>query len=222
MRRFLEDLASRSREKVSPWLDDVRALRVVAADVAQYAADRLRDLRQGKRSVPDPMETLLNQLILELGYSMIDAKQKAVIAIADEKRLAKHIEQERANADEWTRRALDAARAGDDLLVAEAHKRRSEHEMLVATLSPVWQAQKSSVEQLKAALRALNNRIENAKRAKNVILARRQIARMRETVRLEFRRADEIMRLVDRLSALADPDEPDQAEEGEDNRGPLN
>jgi phage shock protein A len=168
------------------------------------------------------METLLNQLILELSYGLIDAKQKVVIAIADEKRLAKCIELERANADEWKRRALDAARAGDDLLVAEAHRRRSEHETLVATLSPVWQAQKSSVEQLKAALRALNNRIEDAKRAKNVILARRQIARMRESVRLEVRRAGEIMELVNRLSALADPSDPDEAEGGADDRGPLN
>jgi hypothetical protein len=226
MRRFLEELVAASREKAGPWLndalDEARALQVVAADVARYARDRLRDLRQEKRSVPDAMETILNQLVLELANGLIEAKKQVAVAIADKNRLAHYVEQERANVEEWARRAHAAAGAGDGALAAEALQRRAAHEAIVASMTPRAQEQAANVEQLKATLRELNSRIEDAKRTKNVILARRQIARSREVARIELRRVDEILRLVDRLTALEEPPKPGDVEGGEGGRGLLN
>jgi phage shock protein A len=222
MRRFLKELVAASREKAGPWLDEARALRTVADDIARYAADRLRDLRQEKRSAPDAMETILNQLVLELAYNLIEAKKSVAVAIADRNRLAKYIEQEHANVGEWARRANEAARAGDGALAAEALRRRAEHEALLASLTPLDREQTANVELLKATLRELNTRIEEAKRTKNVILARRHVARTREVTRIEIRRVDEILRLVDRLTTLEEPPEPGEGEGGGDDRGLLN
>jgi phage shock protein A len=79
----------------------------------------------------DP-EKMLNQVILEMNQQLVEAKKQVALSIADEKRLAKQFETERATAEEWERKAMMAVRAGDDDLAKEALLRQKEHE----TLSP--------------------------------------------------------------------------------------
>ena len=61
----------------------------------------------------DP-EKMLNQVILEMNQQLVEAKKQVALSIADEKRLAKQFETERATAEEWERKAMMAVRAGDD------------------------------------------------------------------------------------------------------------
>jgi phage shock protein A len=111
----------------------------------------------------DP-EKMLNQVVIDMANQLIEAKKQVAVSIADEKRLAKQAEQEAANAAEWERRAMLAIKAGDDALAKEALSRKKEHELLANSLKEQWQKQKNAVEQLKSALRMLNNKIEEAKR----------------------------------------------------------
>ena len=129
----------------------------------------------------DP-EKMLNQVILEMNQQLVEAKKQVALSIADEKRLAKQFETERATAEEWERKAMMAVRAGDDELAKEALLRQREHESLSAELERQWHKQKTAVEQLKSALRVLNNKIEEAKRKKNVLIARKKRAEAQKAI----------------------------------------
>lgn len=129
----------------------------------------------------DP-EKMLNQVVIDMANQLIEAKKQVAVSIADEKRLAKQAEQEAANAAEWERRAMLAIKAGDDALAKEALNRKKEHEALATTFKDQWQKQKNAVDQLKSALRMLNSKIEEAKRKKNVLIARKKRAEAQRAI----------------------------------------
>lgn len=129
----------------------------------------------------DP-EKMLNQVVIDMANQLIEAKKQVAVSIADEKRLAKQAEQEAANAAEWERRAMLAIKAGDDALAKEALNRKKEHDQLATTYKDQWQKQKQAVDQLKTALRLLNNKIEEAKRKKNVLIARKKRAEAQKAI----------------------------------------
>lgn len=129
----------------------------------------------------DP-EKMLNQVVIDMANQLIEAKKQVAVSIADEKRLAKQAEQEATNASEWERRAMLAIKAGDDALAKEALNRKKEHEQLATTYKDQWQKQKQAVDQLKTALRLLNNKIEEAKRKKNVLVARKKRAEAQKAI----------------------------------------
>jgi phage shock protein A len=125
---------------------------------------------------------MLNQVILDMQNQLVEAKKQVAVSIADEKRLAKQAEQEAANAAEWERRAMLAIKSGDDNLAREALQRKKEHDELAATLKDQWTKQKTAVDQLKTALRMLNDKIEEAKRKKNVLEARLKRAEAQKAI----------------------------------------
>jgi phage shock protein A len=129
----------------------------------------------------DP-EKMLNQVVIDMANQLIEAKKQVAVSIADEKRLAKQAEAEAANAAEWERRAMLAVRAGDDALATEALARKKEHDQLATAYKDQWQKQKQAVDQLKTALRLLNNKIEEAKRKKNVLIARKKRAEAQKAI----------------------------------------
>jgi len=75
-----------------------------------------------------------------------------------------------------------AVRAGDDNLAKEALARKKEHESTAEQFKDQWQKQKASVDQLKLALRALNSKIEEAKRKKNLLIARKKRAEAQKAI----------------------------------------
>ena len=78
---------------------------------------------------------------------------------------------------EWERKGgLLAVRAGDDALAKEALARKGEHDKMQAEFGKQWQLQKDAVEKLKDQLRTLNDKIEEAKRKKNILIARQKRA----------------------------------------------
>lgn len=129
----------------------------------------------------DP-EKMLIQVVLDMENQLVEAKKQVAVSIADEKRLAKQAEQESANAAEWERRAMLAIKSGDDNLAKEALARKKEHEALANTLKDQWSKQKHAVDQLKMALRLLNTKIEEAKRKKNVLIARKKRAEAQKAI----------------------------------------
>jgi phage shock protein A len=132
-------------------------------------------------SSEDP-EKMLNQIVLDMSNQLLEAKRQVAASIADEKRLAKQVESETANATEWERRAMLAIRSGDDALAKEALARKKEHQTMAEQFQEQWAKQKAAVEQLKLALRALNNKIEEAKRKKNLLIARKKRAEAQKAI----------------------------------------
>lgn len=129
----------------------------------------------------DP-EKMLTQMLLDMQQQMVEAKKQVAVAIADEKRLAKQLEQEKALSVEWEKKAMLAIKAGNDDLAKQALLRKTEHEKLAVGYEQQWQAQKTAVDQLKVALQQLNNKIEEAKRKKNLLIARAKRAEAQRTI----------------------------------------
>jgi len=146
--------------------------------LAQLIKSNLNDLISRSE---DP-EKMLNQVVLDMNNQLVEAKKQVAASIADEKRLAKQFEQESSNASEWERRAMMALRAGNEELAKEALNRKKEHDALATTFKDQWQKQKAAVDQLKRALRMLNDKIEEAKRKKNVLVARKKRAEAQRAI----------------------------------------
>ncbi|MFK7998236.1 MAG: PspA/IM30 family protein [Polyangiales bacterium] len=138
----------------------------------------------------DP-EKMLNQIIVDMNTQLVEAKKQVARAIADEKRLQKQHKAEKNVAAEWEKKAMMAIRAGDENLAKEALLRKKEHDSLEQAYGDQWQKQKQATDQLKTALRALNNKIEEAKRKKNVLIARK-------------RRAEAMKSIQETMSGLSD------------------
>ena len=117
-------------------------------------------------------EKLLNQMVLDMNEQLIESKKGVAGAIADEKRLERQIRENQAKAEEWEQKAMLAVTAGKDDLAKEALLRKQEHEKYLLELKPQWDAQKQSVDKLKESLRALQRKIEEAGRKKNILVAR--------------------------------------------------
>jgi phage shock protein A len=113
---------------------------------------------------------------------LVEAKKAVAIAIADEKKLQKQYVAETDKAKEWERKAMVAVRAGDDGLARQALSRKGEHETIAEQFQQQWVAQKSAVEKLKDALRLLSNKIEEAKRKKNLLIARKKRAEAQQQI----------------------------------------
>ena len=75
-----------------------------------------------------------------------------------------------------------ALRAGNEELAKEALARKKEHDALAETFKEQWTKQKNAVDQLKKALRMLNDKIEEAKRKKNVLIARKKRAEAQKAI----------------------------------------
>jgi phage shock protein A len=148
------------------------------ARLAQLIKSNINDLISRSE---DP-EKMLNQIVLEMNSQLVEAKKQVATSIADEKRLGKQVEQELATAADWEKRAVLALRAGNEELAREALARKREHDGLAATYREQWEKQKNAVENLKKALRLLNDKIEEAKRKKNVLIARKKRAEAQKAI----------------------------------------
>jgi phage shock protein A len=129
----------------------------------------------------DP-EKMLGQVLLEMQQQLVEAKKAVAVAIADEKKLQKQYASETDKAKEWERKAMVAVRAGDDGLARQALARKQEHETIATQFQQQWVQQKQAVEKLKDALRLLNNKIEEAKRKKNILIARKKRAEAQQQI----------------------------------------
>ncbi len=189
----------------------------VFSRLAQLIKSNLNDLISRSE---DP-EKMLNQVVLDMNNQLVEAKKQVASSIADEKRLAKQFDQEAANAAEWERRAMMALRAGNEPLAKEALARKREYDELAATLKDQWTKQKTAVDQLKKALRLLNDKIEEAKRKRNILIARKKRAEAQRAIQetmsglrdqSAFETFDRMSQKIDQIEAEAEA-ESDLAEE---------
>ncbi len=141
-------------------------------------------------SAEDP-EKILNQLIRDMRQQFIEARKQVAVAIADEKRLKKQYDNEVKKAADWETKAMTAIKANREDLARQALARKSEHDGLAEQFKEQWLAQKAASDQLKDALTRLNNKIQEASRKKNLLIAR-------------HKRAEAQKKIQDTMSGMAD------------------
>ena len=123
----------------------------------------------------DPKK-VLEQSLVEMREQLTRTKQDVASAIADEKKLQAQVEREKKQADDWERRAMLAVQEGRDDLAKQALMRHSEHLANAQQLHETWVKHKADTDSLKGSLRQMNDRIEELKRKKNVLIARQKRA----------------------------------------------
>ena len=127
-------------------------------------------------------EKMLNQIIADMRDQLAKAKQQVASAIADEKRLRDQADAEYRQAEDWEKRAMLAVQEGRDDLAKQALVRHGEYVAHGQQLELTWQAHRQETEKLKGSLRDLNDKIEEAKRKKNLLLARQRRAQAQKRI----------------------------------------
>jgi phage shock protein A len=127
-------------------------------------------------------EKMLNQIILDMRDQLARAKREVAAAIADERKLRAQLEDEQKQARDWEKRAMLAVREGRDDLAKQALLRHQEHAERAHSLNQTWQAQAGETEKLKGSLKQLNDRIEEAKRKRNLLIAKQKRAQAQKRI----------------------------------------
>ena len=159
-------------------------------------------------------EKMLNQLIIEMQNQLLESKKSVALAIADEKKLERELTSQKSQAEEWEKKAMMAVKAGKDDLAKEALLRKQEHDNAYSEFSKQHQLQKESVDRLKESLRELQNKIEEAQRKKNLLIARAKRAEAQQKIhstisnvsgnRSAFDAFDRMAQKVDQMEAQAE------------------
>jgi phage shock protein A len=129
----------------------------------------------------DP-EKMLTQILVDMRGQLVKAKQQVASAIADEKRLRDQADAEFKQAQDWERRAMLAIQEGRDDLAKQALVRQAEHAGHGQQLEQTWEQHKLETDKLKNQLRDLNDKIEEAKRKKNLLVARQRRAQAQQRI----------------------------------------
>ena len=157
-------------------------------------------------------EKMLNQIILDMRDQLARAKQEVAVAIADERKLKAEAEQEGKQAKDWERRAMLAVQENRDDLARQALQRQQEYAVRAQQYFETWQRQARETERLKESLRQLSAKIEEARRKKNLLIAKQKRAeaqkRIHETMtglsdRSAFETFDRIAQRVEQTERLA-------------------
>ena len=127
-------------------------------------------------------EKMLNQLITDMRTQLAKAKTQVAGAIADEKKLESDALAMKKQAEEWERRAMLAVQEGRDDLAKQALGRYNESLQGAQQLHETWVKSKQETEALKLSLRQLNDKIEEAKRKKNILIARARRAEAQQRI----------------------------------------
>ncbi|MBR9989810.1 MAG: PspA/IM30 family protein [Gemmatimonadetes bacterium] len=127
-------------------------------------------------------EKMLNQVLIDMREQLAKAKQEVAVAIADERKLRSQVETEQKSAHDWEHRAMLAVGEGRDDLAKQALLRQHEHMERALSLEETWRRHSEETERLKDSLRALNDKIEEAKRKKNLLVAKQKRAQAQKRI----------------------------------------
>lgn len=127
-------------------------------------------------------EKMLTQVLIDMREQLAKAKQEVAVAIADERKLKAQLDDEQKLAADWEHRAVLAVREGRDDLAKQALIRQQEHAERANSIAETWGKQAEETERLKDALRQLNDKIEEAKRKKNLLVAKQKRAQAQRRI----------------------------------------
>src|SRR3954452_7798694 len=127
-------------------------------------------------------EKMLIQVIEDMRGQLAKARQEVAVAIADAAKLKKQADDEQKQAQDWEQRAMLAVRQGRDDLARQALIRHQEHTQRAQELFATWQRHQEDTEKLRDALRQLNEKIQEAQRKKNLLIAKQKRAQAQRRI----------------------------------------
>ena len=129
----------------------------------------------------DP-EKMLQQIMVDMQQDLREAKLHVASAIRDQKKLETKYHDNLGMADRWEQRAISAVEEENDTLAKEALRRKRTFEQLAEGYKEQLTEQAESVQLLKTSLSSLEAKIEEARRRKDLLIARQKRAQAQETI----------------------------------------
>lgn len=127
----------------------------------------------------DP-EKMLKQAVREMEASIAEVTGQTAKAMANQKTLARELERNRAQRDQWQNRAEKAVEAGDDDLARKALARKNENQKVVEALQDQLEAAEEASGTLKRQLAGMKAKLAEAKRNLSTLSARKRAADFRK------------------------------------------
>lgn len=124
----------------------------------------------------DP-EKMIKQVILDMQNQLLQVKTQVAIAIADQHVLDKKHRETEQQTGEWVRKAEMAVDKKQDDLARVALERSVSYRQMAASFGQQVSDQKAQVENLKAALQKLAQKLAEAQAKKDVLIAQHRRAR---------------------------------------------
>lgn len=158
-------------------------------------------------------EKMANQIILDLEKIQRDVTEGVAASIAEEKRLKGEVEKNLAEAERWEKRAMEALKQGEEDMAKDALAQKQKFERDYEIFRAQHEKQVEDVSGLKDNLRELSEKIEEARRRRDNLVARSTSAKVKtdtakavsSTSALDaMGKLDKMERKVDQQSAMAD------------------
>ena len=125
----------------------------------------------------DP-ERLLKQIVLDMENQLLQVKTQVAIAIADEHLLNKKRTEQEEQSAEWRRKAELAVQKGMDDLARAALERALSHEQLAAGFASQAEDQKHEADNLRQALRKLDQKLSETRAQCEMLVAEHRRAKV--------------------------------------------
>ena len=119
----------------------------------------------------DP-EKILNQILRDMEDALRQGQSQVAEQIAQEKMIQTDLDAAKKNVGEWGKKAELAVSKGMDDLAREALHRQSDYEQQVEIYQKQLDVQHQAVAKLKADLAALEKKYDDARRNKDMLIAR--------------------------------------------------
>jgi phage shock protein A len=129
----------------------------------------------------DP-ERALSKLIADMERDLEEARPELSEAEREQRSLYDQFADHELRAQTMERKAVLAAQQGDDDLAREALRRRHDHRRAAGALRDQWKMQKRSVELLRIHMHGLELKIEEARRKRDLLLARDRLTKARRGI----------------------------------------
>jgi phage shock protein A len=133
-------------------------------------------------SAAEDPELMLEQLMSDMRTQYREAQRQVTVSVADEKRLEAKYRKAKTAADEWQRRAVLALQSGREDLAREALLRKQDEAVTATEYLNQLEQQSILVERLKQSLVALDQKIDEASRKKELLIARQKRAEAAQTI----------------------------------------
>ena len=131
--------------------------------------------------VEDP-EKILNQLLEDMQHELKEVKIQVAAAIRDANKFEAQYKENLESAEKWEKRAIVFIQNGDDARAKEALRRKRSADDMAAGFREQFEAQQESVSVLKDGLATLEQKIEEAKSKRALLIARQRRAEAERTI----------------------------------------
>src|SRR5947209_10600249 len=129
----------------------------------------------------DP-EKMLKQILIDMNNQLIQVKTQVAASIADEQKLYQRYLENQEQATNWQRKAELAVTKGQDDLAREALGRRNSYQQVADGFKQQYDEQHKQVEVLKSALQKLEDKIGEAERKRDLLIARSRRAQAEQQI----------------------------------------